>query len=80
MRNHVHGIIVIAKTSDSGSMSVGAQHAAPLQEQIRNNVQRGTLGAIVRSFKSAVTKRINEMRGTPGIPVWQRNYLPGEIP
>jgi putative transposase len=28
----------------------------------------------VRAFKSAVTKRINAQRGTPGAPVWQRNY------
>jgi len=32
------------------------------------------LGAIIRSFKSAVTKRINAMRDTHGTPVWQRNY------
>ena len=25
-------------------------------------------------FKSAVTKQINEMRGTSGQPLWQRNY------
>ena len=25
-------------------------------------------------FKSAVTKRINQMRGSPGVSVWQRNY------
>jgi putative transposase len=34
----------------------------------------GSIPTIVRSFKSAVTKRINECRGTPGAPVWQRNY------
>jgi len=28
----------------------------------------------VRSFKSATTKRINEMRHTPEKRVWQRNY------
>ena len=28
----------------------------------------------MRSFKSAATKRINEHRGSPGAPVWQRNY------
>jgi hypothetical protein len=32
------------------------------------------LGIIVGSFKSAVTKRINEERGTPGAIMWQRNY------
>ena len=25
-------------------------------------------------FKSIVTKQINSIRDTPGIPVWQRNY------
>jgi hypothetical protein len=25
-------------------------------------------------FKSAVTKRINAIRNTPGVSVWQRNY------
>jgi hypothetical protein len=28
----------------------------------------------VRGFKSAVTKQINEIRNTPGLDVWQRNY------
>ncbi|MEO0107902.1 MAG: transposase [candidate division WOR-3 bacterium] len=33
-----------------------------------------TIGSFVRGFKSATTKRINEFRRTPGMPVWQRNY------
>ena len=33
-----------------------------------------TVGAMVRGFKSATTTRINTMGGTPGVPVWQRNY------
>jgi len=37
-------------------------------------VTPGSLGAIVRAFKSATTKRINERQGTPGKQVWQRNY------
>jgi putative transposase len=32
------------------------------------------VGAIVRSYKSAVTKRINQLRDMPGVPFWQRNY------
>ena len=27
-----------------------------------------------RAFKSASTLRINQIRKTPGVPVWQRNY------
>ncbi|MEJ5240770.1 MAG: hypothetical protein WHS87_06205, partial [Anaerolineales bacterium] len=33
-----------------------------------------SLSSFIAGFKSAVTKRINEYRGTPGAPVWQRNY------
>jgi len=33
-----------------------------------------SLGAFVAGFKSAVTKRINDLRQTPAAPVWQRNY------
>ncbi len=64
MPNHVHGILLFHPI-------VGAQHAAPLQKP---NVTPGSLGAVIRSFKSAVTKRANEMQGTPGTPLWQRNY------
>ena len=34
----------------------------------------GSLGAIVGNFKSIATRRINRMRHTPGVDVWQRNY------
>ncbi len=33
-----------------------------------------SLGAFVAGFKSAATTCINAHRGTPGAPVWQRNY------
>ena len=38
-----------------------------------------TIGAIIRGFKSASTKRINILRNTPRQPIWQRNYSPREI-
>jgi len=65
MPNHVHGIVVLPDR-------VGAQHAAPLRRGLK--VAPGSLSAIVRSFKSAVTKRINEAHGMPDTRVWQRNY------
>ena len=37
-------------------------------------MQPGSIGAIIGQFKSMATKRINEQRGTPGQPFWQRNY------
>jgi hypothetical protein len=33
-----------------------------------------TLGQIVGYFKYQSTKHINQIRTTPGTPVWQRNY------
>jgi len=29
---------------------------------------------MIAGFKSAVTTKVNAIRKTPGIPVWQRNY------
>jgi len=67
MPNHVHGIIWIMDKTDD--VLVGAQRrCAPTK------VLPGSLGAIVRAFKSATTRRINALNDTPGAPVWQRNY------
>ena len=72
MPNHAHGIMVI-HNGESPS-NVGATHASPLR--IHNSHPRGasprSLGAIVGSFKSAVTKRIGRELNATGI--WQRNY------
>ena len=68
MPNHIHGIIHIRGRRDQ---TVGARHAAPLHKR---NVQPGSIGAIVRSFKSAVTKRYNEKHAPSGLGLWQRNY------
>jgi REP element-mobilizing transposase RayT len=73
MPNHVHGILVIMPTH-----IVGATHASPLQNDDTPTRPRGpqprSVASIVGSFKSAAAKRINEHRGTPGAPIWQRNY------
>jgi len=82
MPNHVHGIIWIQREPTVGLVTpVGARHASPLRpdhpQPIANHpdgAPAGSLGAMVGSFKSASAKRINEMRGTPAAPVWQRNY------
>lgn len=50
-----------------------ARHA-PTGRQFAEPVAK-SLTTIVGAFKSAVTKSINIMRSTPGMPVWQRNYF-----
>lgn len=66
MPNHVHGIIMIVNGR-------GLARYAPTQ-QCFGKMVLGSLPTILRAFKSAATKRMNALRGTPGQPVWQRNY------
>ena len=64
MPNHVHGIIVI----------VGADVGAGFKPAPTIPVKRHGLAEIVRALKTFSARRINELRGTPGRSVWQRNY------
>ncbi len=75
MPNHVHGIIMIMDGMDTAKTN-GRDTARriPTVERFGKPVS-GSLPTIVRAFKSAVTKRINILRSTPGRPVWQGNYF-----
>ena len=46
---------------------------APTVEQFGKTVSN-SISKIIRLFKSTTTKQIDQIRKTPGIPVWQRNY------
>ena len=76
MPNHFHGIIHLCwgtarrAPADDRAPTGGRAHT---MEQFGKPVA-GSIPTIIRSFKSAVTKRINETRNTPGMPVWQRNF------
>ena len=76
MPNHFHAIVVIVDNGRDVLAGRGILDDRGVSEyaptEFRSPSQ--TIGAIVRGFKSAVTKRINAIRGTPGLPVWQRNY------
>ena len=74
MPNHVHGIIVLNEPSGQ-EIRRGTMHRAPTPKFERfGKPISNSIPTIIRGFKSAVTQRINEMRGTPGSAVWQRNY------
>ena len=78
MPNHVHAIIWIVhpdagpRQAEEDEPDTGTARRART-ERFGKPVP-GSLPTIVRAFKAAVTKRINERRGTPGAPVWHRNY------
>ena len=85
MPNHVHGVIFIAGSDAGGLPNAGttagegvaprltrAAHASPLQRS--SGPPKRSLGAVVGSYKSAVSKRINESGWSRSTSVWQRNY------
>lgn len=65
MPNHAHMVIRI----------VGAGFKPALMESLKPATTKShALPEIVRAFKTFSARRINEYRGSPGVPVWQRNY------
>lgn len=86
MPNHVHGILILVDDGRGGSSITGGTNPSddliagaeprPI-DQTRPYVKtkpRHGLPEIVRAFKSFSARRINRLRRTNGIPVWQRNY------
>ena len=67
MPNHLRGIIVL---TDDGR---GKTCRAPTTERFGQPVA-ASLPTIVRSFKAAVTKRVNEIGVAAKRPIWQRSY------
>ncbi len=66
MPNHFHGIIILHE-------HVGTRHAVSLREQFGKPIKR-SISTIVRSFKSAVTKNVNEMQLSYEVRLWQSRY------
>jgi putative transposase len=69
MPNHIHGIVLIGTPP-----GVVFQTRAPGRGTPGRLRPPRSLPSFVAGFKSSVTSRINAIRGTPGEPVWQRNY------
>ncbi len=68
MPNHLHGIIIINKQEE-----VAAQYIEPLEKERRyQNIVKGSLGSIIRSYKAAVTRECLRCKITDF--KWQRNY------
>lgn len=87
MPNHLHGILWIiddnrrgeAFAKCSASIDRPAVAMLPIDWDSRANasplhVIPGSLGAVIGNFKSITTRRINQIRRSPGGAVWQRNF------
>ncbi|KPK87129.1 hypothetical protein AMJ80_12340 [bacterium SM23_31] len=77
MPNHFHGILFMIDTRRG---IPPRRDCAPTNTENDRNYRKfgemisGSLPAIIRSFKSAATKKINNLRNERGTPLWQRNY------
>lgn len=77
MPNHIHGVIMLTNGGDTmsgrGTLQRAPTTTVTTVERFGKPVSN-SIPTIIRLFKSATTKRINEQRNTPCAPVWQRNY------
>jgi len=82
---HITDVVVGAHCIVGSHCIVGAHCNVPLrQDNAQRNISPQTerfgksthnsIPTIVKLFKSTVTKQINQLRYTPGLSVWQRNY------
>jgi putative transposase len=77
MPNHVHGVIVVnnCRGEVTSPFSSGLDTMKSIiQGGETPPLRRFALGQIVAYFKYQTAKQINQIRNTPGTPVWQRNY------
>ena len=80
MPNHFHAIVLINEINNVGVIhdaklvsEQGEWDELPLQDH-RKERRRMTLPLLVGYFKMNTAKRINQLLGLPGKPVWQKNY------
>ncbi len=67
MPNHFHAVIIIKGAMLNTNHVRAGLKPAPTKDH--------PLSEIVRAFKTFSARKINELRKSPGLPVWQRNYF-----
>jgi len=76
MPNHIHGLIQLDRPAAATS-GPPATHDTGLTRSptsLRINVVPGSLGAIMRAYKAAVSRRAARLKDPPELPIWQRGY------
>ena len=70
MPNHVHGILIL-KEGPRAKHPPEAD-ASPLHRRRPKGTQRGSISAIVQTFKAATTRGVHSLPGMKGLRLWQR--------
>lgn len=73
MPNHLHGIVSIEAPEPTEQPGPRTKTDAS-EKDFPKGATPGALGAIVGSFKAAVTREIGKQMGMAGTTVWQRGY------
>lgn len=82
MPNHMHGIIIILDQPPTRPEHDAEEVPLPTNGFTRRsdmpglgiNVIPGSLSAIIRTYKTRVTRRANRLNRLTGGPIWQRNF------
>jgi len=85
MPDHVHGLLWICQSDEEsepedncmGFGKEGREARLATSSELPPGLEKpepGTLSTVIGAFKSAVTRRINEKRETPGETVWQSSF------
>ena len=64
----------IIPTSSAPQIAVASTSSKSQKTITPTGPAKKSIGALMAGFKSSVTKRINQIRNTPGEKLWQRNY------
>ncbi|GIV91257.1 MAG: hypothetical protein KatS3mg055_3775 [Chloroflexus sp.] len=72
MPNHIHAILRIIDLPTDGPHGRAAPNPPPDRKRIIRPPK--SISSFIAGFKAAATKRINEYRQTPGVPVWQPRF------
>ena len=74
MPNHLHAIILLAERGSGSEKTLASSKPENPNLPPKMGTKPGSLGAIIQSFKSITTRKINQLNQTPGVKIWQRNY------
>ncbi len=72
MPNHVHGIIIIC--SDNNTVETGFKPVSTGRVITSPYIKSQKLSEHIRALKTFSARRINKIRGTSGISLWQSRF------
>jgi len=77
MPNHIHGIVIITDTIGTDARPCVCTKDVETSEisgtGIAYRVPK-SISSFIAGYKSTVTKQVNEIRKTPGMPLWQPRF------